>query len=258
MLDRTQKGAVLQCKAELPRDQAYGVKHFPEVGTYLVGVGEWRATVTEYDWEYVKGGGGHPTGGAMSMLYHRHLGPVFAASMTEYQMVEPHNMQTHRDLPSMCLTPRVELTDGKETYTSISDEKATLAMEKSPAGATFTANGKLLNIGLKGPDGAKYRVVYRFTEAGVEILASADAGNKTPQYILPVICPQSEKVTRVDAKTVRLDKPAGPLMIRTDAAKGFLPMPDQRVFNLVPGFEALPLAVELPAGKTVKIEIRVA
>ena len=117
----------------------------------------------------------------------------------------------------------------------------------------------LLDIsGLKGPDGAKYRVTYEFCEGNaMNIFAAAEAGDKTPQYILPVICPQSEKVTRVDAKTYRLNKPAGPLTIRTDAAKGFLPMPDQRVFNLVPGFEALPLAVELPAGKTVKIEIRV-
>src|SRR5271170_1594926 len=118
----------------LPRDEPYGLKSYPEIGTHLATVGPWRATITGYDFEYIErvqsggggaGGGGHASGGALSLLYHQTLGPILTASMTEYQMIEISNQQVHLDKPHMCLTPRIEFV-GKQTYTSLSDFEATL------------------------------------------------------------------------------------------------------------------------------------
>ena len=76
-----------------------GWKSFPEIGTRLAAVGDWRATVTENDCEYVElvlagggQGGGHATGGALTMRYHRTLGPVLTASMTEYKLIEDFDL----------------------------------------------------------------------------------------------------------------------------------------------------------------------
>ena len=96
VLDRGAFAAPSATRPALPRDAAYGVKSFPEIATQLVSIGDWRATVTDYDWEYVETvqsgggsatGGGHASGGALSMLYHQQLGPILTASMTQYAMV---------------------------------------------------------------------------------------------------------------------------------------------------------------------------
>ena len=118
----------------IPRDEPYSLKSFPEIATHLAAIGPWRATVTDYDFEYIErvqsggggaSGGGHASGGALSLLYHQQLGPILTASMTEYQMIEISNQQVHLDKPHMPLTPRIELAD-KQTYTSLSDFEATI------------------------------------------------------------------------------------------------------------------------------------
>ena len=132
VLDRGSFGGGTGERPKLPRDEAYGLKSFPVIGTRLAAIGPWRATVTDYDWEYVEdvqagsngdSGGGHASGGALSLLYHCGLGPVLVASMTKYAMIEMSNQQQYRDGAHMTLTPRIECA-GKETYTSLDDLKA--------------------------------------------------------------------------------------------------------------------------------------
>src|SRR5256714_5719586 len=97
VLDRAGSNLQPKPRLALPRDEAYGLKTFPEIGTRLAAIGDWRATVTEYDFEYVErvqaggggsSGGGHASGGAVSLLFHRKLGPILTASMTENPMIE--------------------------------------------------------------------------------------------------------------------------------------------------------------------------
>ena len=105
VLDRGSFAADSDERPRLPRDEAYGLRSFATIGTRLAAIGPWRATVTEYDWEYTEHvqpgagnlGGGHVSGGALSMLYHETMGPIFTASMTEYLMVEIANQQQFRD-----------------------------------------------------------------------------------------------------------------------------------------------------------------
>jgi hypothetical protein len=63
VLDRGAGSEPSAPRVRLPRDEPYGLRRFPEIGTWLASLGEWRATVTEYDWEYQPAGGGHPSGG---------------------------------------------------------------------------------------------------------------------------------------------------------------------------------------------------
>ena len=249
----------------LPRDEpAYVVKSYPEIGTYLASIGEWRATITEYDWEYVEhvqaGGGssgGHVTGGALSMLFHRTLGPILTASMSHYQTIEISNQQVHGDYPHMELTPRIECIAGDQTYTSVNDFDATLKAGYSDV-ITFEASGRLLTAAHQPipKTDIHYYVVYRFTETKVEILAKIDAPGPAPlRFILPVISRHDEAVTYNDPQTARIAKPKGQLVIRTEAPQGFEGHATQRTFNLVPGFECLLLAVAMLPGKQVKIEI---
>jgi hypothetical protein len=252
----------------LPRDAAYGLKTYPEIGTRLAAIGEWRATVTEYDWEYVEhvqagggsAGGGHASGGALSLLYHRTLGPVLVASMTEYQMIEISNQQAFGDYSHMTLTPRMEWENGGKTYTSLSDFGAVVTAKESAGEIVFDAEGAMLTASHQRPTGdeAKYRLTYRLREEAVEISASASgvgSASAPVRLIVPIVARRDEAVTVVDAGTVRIAKQAGGLEVRAEGAEGFDAVPKERTFNLVPGFECVPLAVKIQPGREVRVRI---
>jgi hypothetical protein len=253
-------------RLSLPRDEPYGLKSYPEIGTHLAAIGPWRATVTENDFEYIErvqsggggaSGGGHASGGALSLLYHQQLGPILTASMTEYQMIEISNQQVHLDKPHMPLTPRIE-SAGKQTYTSLSDFEAVLTTNATPSEVTFNARGRLLTASHQplATGEAHYRLTFNLTESTVEITASADAPSQTPlQFILPVISRSSESTTQPDPKTIQITKPHGTLTVRTNAPHGFESIPKERTFNLVPGFECVPLTVAMKPGQEIHIHL---
>ena len=129
----------------LPRDAASGVREFSEIRTWLAGIGPWRATVTAYDWVYDAEAlpAGHASGGALSMLWHSALGPVMLASVTEYGLVEPSNMQPPREGPPVPLTPRVELETGGVAYRGVDDLTARVSHQSGPDGIEFEIRGEL-------------------------------------------------------------------------------------------------------------------
>lgn len=268
VLDRGGVQAGAASRLSLPRDEAYGLKSFPEIGTHLAAVGDWRATVTEYDWEYVEhvqsggaggSGGGHASGGALSMLYHRKLGAVLVASMTEYEMIEISNQQGFRDAPHMALTPRIELVADR-TYTSLNDYAAIVTAHAAAGEVGFEARGRLLTSKHLAPKvEVGYRLVYRITDSGVEIVASATGdsiGSAPMRLILPVVSREGEAIAQPDPKTVRIAKMGGYVVLTTDAADGFEAVPTVRTFNLVPGFECVALAVAMRPGREVRVRIQ--
>jgi hypothetical protein len=254
-------------RPKLPRDEAYGLKLFPVIGTRLAAIGPWRATVTDYDFEYVESvqagsgnsGGGHASGGALSLLYHLDLGPILVASMTKYAMVEISNQQTYRDGSHMTLTPRIECA-GKETYTSLDDLKAVVTATHNQSEIIFDVKGRMLTTGHKPPleSDVLYRLGYTLREASVELTASVTgAAPELVRLILPVIARADEMFSQPDARTVDIAKAKGRLRVDTDAVEGFESVPQDRTFNLVPGFEAIPLSIVLKAGKEVRVKIAV-
>jgi hypothetical protein len=249
----------------LPREEAYGLKSYPEIGTQLAAIGDWRATVTEYDWEYAEhvqpgaaAGGGHATGGALSLLFHRALGPILVASMTEYKMIEIANQQEHRDYPHMTLTPRIECAADGLTYNSLSDFRAAVTTNATPEQITFDARGRLLTATHQPvpQQEVRYQLIYRLSAAKVEIVASTDAAGPAPlRFLLPVVSPRDEAVKHIDSKTIRVTKRNGQLVVSSNAPQGFEGSTDERTFNLVPGFECLPLTVPMVPGEEIRIEL---
>jgi hypothetical protein len=105
-----------------------------------------------------------------------------------------------------------------------------------------------------------YHVVYRLSETSVEIAASASgatSGAAPLKLIVPVIARPDERVEQIDAHTVRVIKAKGALTVSTDVVAGFDASFKEKTFNLVPGFEAFPFSVALPAGKQARIRLQV-
>jgi hypothetical protein len=268
VLDRGTFEAEPSARPKLPRDEAYGLRSFSTVGTRLAAIGPWRATVTEYDWEYTEHvqpgagnlGGGHVSGGALSLLYHMQLGPILTASMTEYLMVEIANQQQFREGPHMALTPRLEYVNG-ETYTNLNDFRAVLTATQSSGGIVFDAQGRMLTASRRPVSAGEilYHMVYRLSETGVEIAGSASGAlsdSAPAKLIVPVIARESERAEQIDSHTVRIIKAKGALTVTTDASSGFNASFKEKTFNLVPGFEAFPFIVVLTAQKESRIRLQ--
>lgn len=248
-------GAAAEARGQpLPRDHTYGLKSFPEVGTHLASVGEWRATVTDYDWDYlVPAGGGHASGGALSLLYHQTFGVVLAASLTKYRVVEVGNQQVPIGPSHQVLTPRIEAAND-ETITSLNDFSAILTASSEAEGVGFRANGALQGIDHQAP-GGRYELSYNI---GGTVELTALVSGRDGRLVLPLIARPDDVVAHPAAGIVVLTRREGRLTITADASCGFAPLPTARIFNLVPGFQAVRLSLPLTDGVAVRVRISIA
>jgi hypothetical protein len=269
VLDRArfETGSAAAQRPSLPRDEPYGLRSFADIGTHLAAIGPWRATVTEYDWEYTEhvqagsGSGGHVSGGSLSLLFHRALGPVLTASMNVYTMIEIANQQAYRDDDHMELTPRIECAQGSESFSSVNDLQAALTAEQRDGAIRFGARGRLLTPARKAPKTGDiaYHLGYTLTQESVELTAGASGSAPAPlRFILPLLARAADPLTQPDPQTVRITRHAGSLTVRADAPARFEPVPAQRTFNLVPGFEAVPLVIALDSGTDIRVHLEAA
>jgi len=242
----------------LPRATADGVRDYPEIATWLAARGPWRATVTAYDWiyrEHVQ----QPTGGAISLLWHERVGPLLAGSMARYHLVEKNNMQLYPE--EHPLTPRVELHEGDSWFTHLYDLTAKVSASDEGGVIGFEVAARLLNEAREEPPAGKSScaLTYQFDVDTVRIMAGAPGvgtGGNRPRLVLPLISPGGEKVIQ-QANRIEIRKPQGTVVIEANAPLRIQESTRSRVFNLVPGFEAVPVFAEIPAEHALECRIRV-
>lgn len=242
--------------AKLPRTETYGVKAFPELQTWLISKEKWRGTVTAYDEEYLMKSG-HATGGALTMLWHEQLGPLLTASMTVYQMVETFNQQRDKDANSISLTPRFEVNEDKKLYTNVHDLKAEVKHSEKNGNILFETRSALVdesqNLLTIAP--VTCLINYSFGHRSFHITAEQqNAGSLTARFIMPVIAAIDEPMKKISDRELTVTKPGGLLRIKSNVPFGLLPTTNGRVFNFVPGLQAIPLAYN---GSKIEIEISI-
>lgn len=238
----------------LPRDARYGVKCFRDIRTWLVSEGEWRATFTGYDAEY-KVKGTHPMGGAVSMLWHSQAGPVFAATMNQYKLIEAPNMQSNSRKYLTGGTPRVELRQDGAVYSNLDDLNTDIDCSESRGKCRFSVNTHLVDVNQQNPAQGAVPVAmgYTFSEQGLEI--ELDCSRDSMCLVLPVIASPDEnvEVTPVEAS---VGKEKGVLCVKCHGGRmEVAPVDaDGRIFNPVPGFCLVPLRV-MPDAASGKIKV---
>ncbi len=232
----------------LPRAQEYGKLFFSDVQTWLVAKGKFRATVTGYDREYKETKNGHPTGGALSLLWHADTGPLLVASMNQYQLFEAGNMQPDTDPLSMPLTARIEMKTATDTYMNIADLNATLQDSADHEQVTITTRSRLVNGKQENPPTGtvQCQVSYTFSAAKTTLAFSCDQNglSQNIRIVLPIVSPATESVKRISPRVIEIKKEKATVRISANRDLILLPTSDGRVFNFVPGMEALPLAID--------------
>lgn len=240
----------------LPRDNAYGVKYFQDIRTWLVAEGPWRSTCTGFDAEY-KVKGTHPMGGAVSLLWHEQAGPVFAATTNRYALIEAPNMQSNSRKYIMSGTPRVEMVQYGTIYSNLDDLDTDIVYTQEKDKHRFHINTHLVDADQQTPVQGAFPVTldYVYSKQGMSIVV--DYCPLTACLVLPVIAAPSE-VVDITSKGMLLQKKEGVLEII--CVNGMLKVAptdeDGRIFNPVPGFSFVPLQI-FPEGENKKIQIEI-
>ena len=240
----------------LPRDAVYGVKYFKDIRTWLLSRGDWRGTFTGNDAEY-KVKGTHPMGGALSLLWHAQAGPIFAATMNRYKLIEAPNMQSNTRKYLMGGTPRVELIQDEITYSNLDDLDTGITWLTENGCCRFNVKSHLVDVDQRSPKQGEVpvEVNYTFSEQGVSI--SMERCNESVYLMLPVIASPEEEV-RVSAQEACIKKKKGVLYITCET--GYMNVAqtdnDGRIFNPVPGFSFVPLKI-MPESIDKKILINI-
>lgn len=240
----------------LPRDAAYGMKHFRDIRTWLLAEGPWRATFTGFDAEY-KVKGTHPMGGAVSLLWHAQVGPVFAATMNRYTLIEAPNMQSNSRKYLMSGTPRVEWIEDGIVYSNLDDLDAEIGYRQEKDAHCFRVKARLVDAEQQHPARGKVPVIidYSFSAQGMtfEVQQCPDSA----YLVLPVIASPLEEVT-VTGQEACIKKEKGTLKIACINGKMEVALTDEdgRIFNPVPGFSFIPLKVKA-GGKNSQVAVNI-
>lgn len=243
----------------LPRAIAQGVKHYPEMDVTLAAIGPWRATFSAYDWTY-KPGLFQAKGGAPGILWHEQLGPVLSASLAQYLRVEAANMQPAPEGGDFPLTVRIERrTAGGDWFTNLHDNTAKIRSEASAEGHRIIVETHLLSAQQKDPvEGpCRFEIIYHLTPEKFSITARPlDPMEADWSLVVPVIARSDESATQVAPTRWEIAKPAGRLRVTSPSPVKRMPSRHERVFNLVPGLEALPLHVITSGSNSVECTLQ--
>jgi len=258
LLDHWDHLPEINTTASLPRATADGVMHFKDLEVYLFARGDWRGTVSAYDAEYhYKYDFRQASGGALGVLYHNKVGLLCAASMAEYSLVEKNNQQAQPG-KDICLTPRVEVFKDEVWYTNLYDLPATVTTKDKNGTIELIADVKLKNVDRKEVQGtaSAFDIGYNCTADKTEISVTTKQVIKEPTaFVLPIISPSSEVVTKISDKEITIQKPEGLVTIKANTPIKTKEISGKRTFNMVPGVEALPLEVFFVDNNELKISI---
>ncbi len=261
---------------DLPCQKEYGSRFFPEINTNLVSYGPWRATITSYDFPYKRWIAGHASGGALSLLWHRDVGLLFSGSMSIYHLVEPGDMQKAKGEFDKTLTPRVEFEKDPPLYSNVFNLFGKSAIENGKYTNTIDLSSKmessfdsesvairsfskLVNRNLQSPEvgDVECRLIYRFTKKCLEIgvFVKNIPKNGALYYVLPLISTSKEPVFYESSKRVIIQKETYRLMITSDCELEVPKISQTRIFNFVPGLEALEIKAQLKSNLNLRIEV---
>ncbi|HBY71472.1 MAG TPA: hypothetical protein DEG06_04430 [Lachnospiraceae bacterium] len=250
---------------KLPRETAEGIRYFPSIHVGLIAKGDWRMTVSDYDFEYSEEG--HATGGAITMLWSKTIGPVLAGTMSKYYLVESNNMQLPNYTKDICLTPRIEVLQENTYYRNINDKSATVEYKDNDK-VVVTAIGKLVDGRQQGNE--PYQIQYELNDTEIVIKGHTSAQNA--KFYIPVISQSGNAVKELSENKYYIETQKGMIHLISDCnlkiLKGFAKKKSleeeeptkkevNRIFNPVGGFEAVPFYIDIKPGEEFRVKIEV-
>ena len=183
VLEHIDETFLLPAPSSIPSDGADLCKYYSEVRTFKLAKGDFLATITDYDFDIVFSG--HATGGTLTALYHKKVGPMIMGSVTDYVLAEPTNMQQVKDLENhRSLLPRLIKTIGNKEYSSTFYLHVETGCAQTDGAYCVTADTGLATNRGEILTGAKPQIEYALSESGMRINITRAEGVK---FVLPLI-----------------------------------------------------------------------
>lgn len=228
---------------QLPAEQMDGVCFFPSIRVWLVKKYGFLGTVSDYDIVYSKEG--HAHGGSLTMLWTDATGPLFAATMTKYEIIEHGNMQLAPDMGEIALTPRIQYEEDGAYFRSCNDLQAMVEMREMADTDTvcITAQGTLRDREQQGKE--PYQMQYQWKKDG--FLMEAECGTREVLWYLPVIASWKDKFYQRAETVWELQKENGECILLSSNRP--FSVPQDRIFNPVGGFLAARIVIPLKGGE---------
>ncbi|TKD63366.1 hypothetical protein [Flavobacterium sp. ASW18X] len=251
VLDNAKILPEVNTKTLLPRSKNYGIKHFSDLDVWLVSTGPWRATVSSNDVVFKKPLSQAATGGSLAVLWHEKVGPLFTASMAEYLLVEPYNQQPQPDDEDIALTPRMEVKKGGSWFTNLYDRKADVLTSQASGKSVISVKTQLTDKDQKQLANAQFYLTYSFDDEVTKITAMTknwDQSSGAASLVLPLISPNYEKVVQVSKQEIEVYKKEGKVVVSVNTPITIRKTKKSRVFNMVPGMQAIPLQIDFEEG----------
>ena len=253
-------------RVKLPAEKEYGAKHFKDADLWAISSNGWKATITGYDVDYKKPGG-NAHGGTLSLLWHRDIGAIFAAAMTDYTLEEPHNMQMWKGLCNYNSTFHVSYKEKGISYTGITFKAAKIERRTEGKDEIIVVNTELQTKTYQIPESGAIpvEITYYFRDKELEIKIKAKNDFSELNVFIPVISMAGEKYSPFtstgnvpNGSGFIIEKPNCDLYLSSE--KGLikiLPVEQNgRVFNPVPGFEFIPFELSFKGEANLKIQIK--
>lgn len=197
VLEHTDEKYLNPVRTVIPSDGKDFCRYYPEVRTFKLSKGDYLATITDYDFDVFFSG--HATGGTLTALYNKKIGPMIMGSVTDYVLVEPTNMQQVRDRQNhRSLLPRLVKTLGGKEYSSTFYPKASVTEKNIAGGYSVLAKTGLSDNQGKELEGVTPKIEYALTENGLDITA---VGAKGLKFILPLISGEVKALIGEEEKT---------------------------------------------------------
>ena len=225
-------------RCSIPADNPPSIRYWPEVDTWKLAAGSYRATVTGYDFEYMKGG--HVSGGVMSMLWHEKTGPVLATGMTDYSLKEPTNMQMSLKKSAVaCLAPRLDVNINGTRYSQMYDYGSDITVCDSESGVQVEVSTSPVDIDHNFPvHHAACQLRYDIQPDGVSIIGwVSPAAAKNAEFVLPMIISDDEAYETGSDGALTLHRAGADVIVKHSGLKA----DPRRIFNFSGGFSALEL-----------------
>lgn len=216
----------------LPRETLPERVYFPEIDTFILRKKALLATITGYDWEYVKGG--HASGGNITMLWHSSTGMILCATMNTYTTHEPNNQQLPRFERHETLSPRLECWENGVQYTSLNDFKSEMHPLED---GTIQISGELVdNLHQRPTKKQTHSSIYQLSKDGLAVCVKLDGD--TGSFVCPLVSEEGEQV-RVDGTCLTIEKQNAIVELNVNEGHLCLPYGEQRCYNMVAGAQAL-------------------
>ena len=215
---------------------------------------DWYVSCSAVDYHYAPDS--TPGGGSIGLLWNRQYGPVLAATMTRYYLLEDANMQIPKSMPIHCQTPGIQRSVGEQAGFSVYDDNAELETMESEGFEKIVVNGHLSS---RDSDNAYER--FQFTYSVMETCCRITGRTAASHAILtlPVISRKSDEVVRIaneeikilsEGKWLRIRCQKGRLRIRGEETGNY-----HREFHPVGGFTYLPVYAELTEDEEIAVEL---